>query len=83
MSKLTKVGKSLLKKSLNEYRDEEEKSIDDTMGFTPEDRRLLTRLYDIIVLGGSGGGYGGARKRALPALGSLPTVSEGDTKKKK
>jgi hypothetical protein len=78
MGKLSKNTKSLLNKSLNEYHNSEMDDIDDTVGFTPEDRRLLSRLYDVIVMAGASGGYGGVRKRALPALGSLPTVTESD-----
>ena len=43
-----------------------------TVSFTAEDREMLTRIYDVVVRGGSAGGFGGVRRRAIPALGSLP-----------
>jgi len=42
------------------------------VSFTAEDREMLTRIYDVVVRGGSAGGFGGVRRRAIPALGSLP-----------
>ena len=46
------------------------------VSFTAEDREMLTRIYDVVVRGGSAGGYGGVRRRAIPALGSLPDLGE-------
>ena len=46
------------------------------VSFTAEDREMLTRIYDVVVRGGSAGGYGGVRRRALPALGTLPDLGE-------
>ena len=43
------------------------------VSFTEEDRIMLKMIYDVVVMGGAAGGFGGARKRALSALGSLPT----------
>ena len=43
-----------------------------SVSFTAEDREMLTRIYDVVVRGGSAGGYGGVRRRAIPALGTLP-----------
>lgn len=40
--------------------------------FTEADRQMLTQIYDIVVLGGAKGGYGGGRLRSIPALGSIP-----------
>ena len=42
------------------------------VSFTEEDREMLRRIYDVVVRGGSAGGYGGVRRRAIPALGTLP-----------
>jgi len=42
------------------------------VSFTDEDRAMLKMIYDVVVMGGAAGGYGGARKRSLTALGSLP-----------
>ena len=42
------------------------------VSFTEEDRDMLQRVYDVVVRGGSSGGYGGVRRRAIPALGALP-----------
>ena len=46
------------------------------ISFTAEDREMLTRIYDVVVRGGSAGGYGGVRRRAIPALGTLPDLGE-------
>lgn len=46
------------------------------VSFTSEDREMLRRIYDVVVRGGSAGGYGGVRKRAIPALGALPDLQE-------
>ena len=43
------------------------------VSFTEEDRAMLKMIYDVVVMGGAAGGFGGARKRALSALGSLPS----------
>ena len=45
------------------------------VSFTEEDREMLTRIYDVVVRGGSAGGYGGVRRRAIPALGTLPDLN--------
>ena len=42
------------------------------ISFTEEDREMLERIYDVVVRGGSSGGYGGVRRRSIPALGTLP-----------
>ena len=42
------------------------------VNFTNEDRMMLKMIYDVVVMGGAAGGYGGVRRRALPALGSMP-----------
>ena len=42
------------------------------VSFTEEDREMLRRIYDVVVRGGAAGGYGGVRRRAIPALGTLP-----------
>lgn len=45
------------------------------VSFTEEDREMLSRIYDVVVRGGSAGGYGGVRRRAIPALGTLPDLN--------
>jgi hypothetical protein len=45
------------------------------VSFTEEDREMLRRIYDVVVRGGSAGGYGGVRRRAIPALGTLPDLN--------
>lgn len=42
------------------------------ISFTSEDREMLERIYDVVVRGGASGGYGGVRRRSIPALGTLP-----------
>jgi hypothetical protein len=42
------------------------------VSFTEDDREMLKRIYDVVVRGGASGGYGGVRRRAIPALGTLP-----------
>jgi len=42
------------------------------VSFTEEDRDMLQRIYDVVVRGGASGCYGGVRRRAIPALGTLP-----------
>ena len=42
------------------------------VSFTEDDREMLQRIYDVVVRGGASGGYGGVRRRAIPALGTLP-----------
>lgn len=52
------------------WSDEESRPV----SFTEEDREMLSRIYDVVVRGGSAGGYGGVRRRAIPALGTLPDL---------
>ena len=42
------------------------------VSFTEDDREMLKRIYDVVVRGCASGGYGGVRRRAIPALGTLP-----------
>jgi len=42
------------------------------VSFTEDDREMLQRIYDVVVRGGASGGYGGVRRRAIPALVTLP-----------
>jgi hypothetical protein len=53
---------------------EEDYSIRDT--FTAQDRRMLHAIYDVLVKGGSGGGYKGSRKRPIAPLGYLTPTGE-------
>ena len=43
------------------------------VSFTDEDSMMLKMIYDVVVMGGAAGGYGGVRRRPLAALGSIPT----------
>lgn len=53
--------------------DQEYSTIDSRpVSFTKDDREMLQRIYDVVVRGGASGGYGGVRRRAIPALGTLP-----------
>lgn len=65
---------SIVKSVMNESAWSEEESR--PVSFTSEDREMLRRIYDVVVRGGSAGGYGGVRKRAIPALGALPELQE-------
>ena len=66
--------KRIVKSVVNESAWSEEESR--PVSFTSEDREMLRRIYDVVVRGGSAGGYGGVRKRAIPALGTLPELQE-------
>ena len=65
--------RGLIKEIIVEQRWAEDDDIGTPVSFTDEDRAMLKMIYDVVVMGGAAGGYGGARKRALSALGSLPT----------
>jgi|TARA_R110000803_G_scaffold43972_5_gene93387 hypothetical protein len=56
-----------------------EDTISRSEGFTNGDRRMLNAIYDVIVKGGSSGGYKTGRKRALTAIGAN---SFGESQKK-
>ena len=43
-------------------------------GFTNTDRKILNRIYDAVGTGGAAGGFKGGRKRAVPSLGTLPSL---------
>ena len=62
--------KRIVKRTLNEQSWVEGESR--PVSFTEEDREMLRRIYDVVVRGGAAGGYGGVRRRAIPALGTLP-----------
>jgi len=62
--------KRIVKRTLNEQSWAEGESR--PVSFTEEDREMLRRIYDVVVRGGAAGGYGGVRRRAIPALGTLP-----------
>ena len=62
--------KRIVKRTLNEQSWVEGESR--PVSFTEEDREMLSRIYDVVVRGGAAGGYGGVRRRAIPALGTLP-----------
>lgn len=65
--------RNIIKEVIEEqaWMEKEEKDVK-PVSFTSEDREMLTRIYDVVVRGGSAGGYGGVRRRAIPALGTLP-----------
>ena len=68
--------RNLIKEVITEQKWEADALIDDVDGtpvsFTNEDRAMLKMIYDVVVMGGAAGGYGGVRRRALPALGTIP-----------
>jgi len=65
--------RNLIKQVITEQRWVEDETVGIPVSFTDEDRAMLKMIYDVVVMGGAAGGFGGARKRALSALGSLPT----------
>jgi len=66
--------RNLIKQVITEQQWAEEEFESATpVSFTDEDRAMLKMIYDVVVMGGAAGGFGGARKRALSALGSLPS----------
>jgi len=75
-NKVTKIDstqlRSLIKEVIKEQTWKEEDESSRPVSFTEQDRAMLSHIYDVVVLGGSKGGYGGGRLRAIPALGSIP-----------
>jgi len=76
--KVVQTDKKELRNLIKQVITEQQWGDDDLEGtpvsFTDEDRAMLKMIYDVVVMGGAAGGFGGARKRALSALGSLPTT---------
>ena len=66
--------RNLIKQVITEQQWAEDDMVGTPVSFTDEDRAMLKMIYDVVVMGGAAGGFGGARKRALSALGSLPTT---------
>lgn len=64
--------RNIIKEVITEQTWAEEDIEGTPVSFTEEDRMMLKMIYDVVVMGGAAGGYGGARKRSLTALGSLP-----------
>ena len=64
--------RNLIKQVITEQRWAEDETVGIPVSFTDEDRAMLKMIYDVVVMGGAAGGFGGARKRSLSALGSLP-----------
>lgn len=60
----------------------EEEMLTSKNDFTSMDRKMLHAIYDVIVKGGSGGGYKGGRKRSLAPIGALPTNEQTQKSKK-
>jgi hypothetical protein len=65
--------RNLIKQVITEQRWVEDDTVGIPVSFTDEDRAMLKMIYDVVVMGGAAGGFGGARKRSLSALGSLPS----------
>ena len=65
--------RTLIKQVITEQEWADDPQEGNPISFTSEDRAMLKMIYDVVVMGGSAGGYGGVRRRALPALGSIPT----------
>ena len=74
--KVLNTDKTKLRNLIKEVITEQQWAEDDLEGtpvsFTNEDRAMLKMIYDVVVMGGAAGGYGGVRRRALPSLGSIP-----------
>ena len=74
--KVVQTDKKQLRNLIKEVITEQQWAEDDLEGtpvsFTNEDRAMLKMIYDVVVMGGAAGGYGGVRRRALPSLGSIP-----------
>ena len=51
-------------------------------GFTSKDRNMLNAIYDVLVKGGSAGGYKSGRKRSLTPIGAVPQFHESQLKMK-
>ena len=64
--------RNLIKQVITEQQWAEDEMEGSPISFNEEDRAMLKMIYDVVVMGGAAGGFGGARKRALSALGSLP-----------
>ena len=54
----------------------EEETLSPVKGFTHSDRRMINAIYDVVVKGGSSGGYKSGRKRSLTPIGALPQFGE-------
>ena len=74
--KVVQTDKKQLRNFIKQVITEQKWAEDDIEGtpvsFTNEDRMMLKMIYDVVVMGGAAGGYGGVRRRALPSLGSIP-----------
>ena len=64
--------RGIIKEIIVEQRWAEDDEEGTPVSFTNEDRAMLKMIYDVVVMGGAAGGYGGVRRRALPSLGSIP-----------
>ena len=74
--KIANPNKTKLRNLIKEVITEQQWAEDDAEGtpvsFTEEDRMMLKMIYDVVVMGGAAGGYGGVRRRPLAALGTIP-----------
>ena len=64
--------RNLIKEVITEQQWAEDSVEGTPVSFTDEDRMMLKMIYDVVVMGGAAGGYGGVRRRPLAALGSIP-----------
>ena len=64
--------RNLIKEVITEQQWAEDELEGSPVSFTNEYRMMLKMIYDVVVMGGAKGGYGGVRRRALPSLGSSP-----------
>ena len=64
--------RGLIKEIIVEQQWAEENVEGTPVSFTEEDRMMLKMIYDVVVMGGAAGGYGGVRRRPLASLGSIP-----------
>ncbi len=64
--------RNLIKEVITEQQWAEDSVEGTPVSFTDEDRMMLKMIYDVVVMGGAAGGYGGVRRRPLAALGTIP-----------
>tara|TARA_Y100000310_G_scaffold164313_1_gene164151 strand:- start:93 stop:329 length:237 start_codon:yes stop_codon:yes gene_type:complete len=64
--------RNLIKEVITEQQWVEDNVEGTPVSFTDEDRMMLKMIYDVVVMGGAAGGYGGVRRRPLAALGTIP-----------
>lgn len=82
-SNLNKLIQKVMKEQVPVKVNVEEEILSTKNDFTSADRRMLHAIYDVLVKGGSGGGYKSGRKRALTPIGALPTMENSQRRRNK